>query len=133
MHLLNADQFLAYRKSFTTHTQGPANTDWQDVIYRDGMISNTQLSFSGGSENMRYYVSGTYFNQDGVVINSGIDKYTIVSNLEADLSPKFKVGLNIFTSKQNKEGIVSQTSAGGTSLCGCNCIGVQIYARQRNL
>ncbi|MFD2941646.1 SusC/RagA family TonB-linked outer membrane protein [Flavobacterium notoginsengisoli] len=118
LHLLNADQFAAYRKSFTTHTQGPANTDWQDLIYREGMISNTQLSFSGGSENMRYYVSGTYFNQDGVVINSGIDKYTIVSNLEADLSPKFKVGLNIFTSKQNKEGIVSQTSAGGTGAAG---------------
>ena len=53
LHLLNADQFAAYRKSFTTHTQGPANSDWQDIIYRDGMISNTQLSFSGGSENVR--------------------------------------------------------------------------------
>ncbi len=118
LHLLNADQFAAYRQSFTTHTQGPANTDWQDVIYREGMISNTQLSFSGGSDNVRYYVSGTYFNQNGVVINSGIDKYTIVGNLEADLSPKFKVGLNTFTSKQNKEGIVSQTSAGGTGAAG---------------
>ena len=118
LHLLNADQFAAYRKSFTTHTQGPANSDWQDIIYRDGMISNTQLSFSGGSENVRYYVSGTYFNQNGVVINSGIDKYTIVANLEADLSPKFKVGLNTFTSKQNKEGIISQTGAGGTGAAG---------------
>jgi len=118
LHLLNADQFAAYRKSFTTHTQGPANSDWQDIIYRDGMISNTQLSFSGGSENVRYYVSGTYFNQNGVVINSGIDKYTIVSNLEADLTPKLKVGLNTFTSKQNKDGIVSQTGAGGTGAAG---------------
>jgi TonB-linked SusC/RagA family outer membrane protein len=118
LHLLNADQFTAYRKSFTTHTQGPANTDWQDVIYRDGMISNTNLSFSGGSDTMRYYVSGNYYNQDRVVINSGIDKYTIVSNLEADLSSKFKVGLNTFTSKQNKEGIISQTGAGGTGAAG---------------
>ncbi|KRB59775.1 TonB-dependent receptor [Flavobacterium sp. Root186] len=118
LDLLDADQFSAYRKSFTTHTQGPANTDWQDVIYRDGMISNTQLSFSGGSDTVKYYVSGTYFNQNGVVINSGIDKYTIVSNLEADLSPKFKVGLNTFTSKQNKDGIVSQTGAGGTGASG---------------
>ncbi|MDR6763215.1 TonB-linked SusC/RagA family outer membrane protein [Flavobacterium sp. 2755] len=118
LDLLDADQFAAYRKSFTTHTQGPANTDWQDVIYRDGMISNTQLSFSGGSDTVKYYVSGTYFNQNGVVINSGIDRYTIVANLEADLSPKFKVGLNTFTSKQNKDGIVSQTGAGGTGAAG---------------
>lgn len=118
LDLLDADQFAAYRKSFTTHTQGPANTDWQNVIYRDGMISNTQLSFSGGSDTVKYYVSGTYFNQNGVVINSGIDRYTIVANLEADLSPKFKVGLNTFTSKQNKDGIVSQTGAGGTGAAG---------------
>ena len=118
LDLLNGDQFVAYRKSFTTHTSGGANTDWQDVIYRDGMISNSQLSFSGGSDKIRYYVSGNYYNQNGVVINSGIDKYTIVSNLEADLSDKFKVGLNLFTSKQNKDGIISQTGAGGTGAAG---------------
>ncbi|MEN2398913.1 TonB-dependent receptor [Flavobacterium sp. MC2016-06] len=118
LDLLNADQFAKYRQSFTTHTQGPANTDWQDVIYRDGMVSNTQLSFSGGSDKMRYYVSGNYFNQDGVVINSGIDRYTIVSNLEADLSDRFKIGLNTFQSKQNKDGIISQTGAGGTGAAG---------------
>ena len=118
LDLLNAEQFVAYRKSFTTHTDGGANTDWQDVIYRNGMVSNTSLSFSGGSENVRYYVSGNYFNQNGVVINSGIDKYTIVSNLEADLSDRFKVGLNLFQSKQNKEGIISQTGAGGTGAAG---------------
>ena len=118
LHLLNAEQFIAYRKSFTTHTDGGANTDWQDVIYRDGMISNSQLSFSGGSDKIMYYVSGNYFNQNGVVINSGIDRYTIVSNLEADLSSKFKVGLNLFQSKQNKDGIISQTGAGGTGAAG---------------
>ncbi|WP_264524308.1 SusC/RagA family TonB-linked outer membrane protein [Flavobacterium sp. N502536] len=118
LHLLNADQFVAYRKSFTTHTAAGSDTDWQDVIYRNGLISNSQLSFSGGSDKIKYYVSGNYFNQNGVVINSGIDKYTIVSNLEADLSDKFKVGLNLFQSKQNKEGIISQTSAGGTGAAG---------------
>jgi len=118
LDLLDAQQFVAYRKSFTTHTDAGANTDWQDVIYREGMVSNTSLSFSGGSDNVKYYVSGNYFNQDGVVINSGIDKYTIVSNLEADLSDRFKVGLNLFTSKQNKEGIISQTGAGGTGAAG---------------
>ncbi|TDW47969.1 TonB-linked SusC/RagA family outer membrane protein [Flavobacterium sp. 270] len=118
LHLLDADQFAAYRKSFTTHTQGTDNTDWQDVIYREGMVSNTQLSFSGGSDKVKYYVSGNYFNQDGVVINSGIDRYTIVGNLEADLSDRLKVGLNTFQSKQNKEGIISQTGAGGTGAAG---------------
>ncbi|TEB40984.1 SusC/RagA family protein, partial [Flavobacterium circumlabens] len=76
------------------------------------------LSFSGGSDKIKYYVSGNYFNQNGVVINSGIDKYSIVSNLEADLTDRLKVGLNTFQSKQNKEGIISQTGAGGTGAAG---------------
>jgi TonB-dependent starch-binding outer membrane protein SusC len=118
LDLLDADQFAAYRNSFTTHTQGTENTNWQDVIYQKGLVSNTQLSFSGGSEKIKYYVSGNYYNQNGVVINSGIDKYSIVSNLEADLTDKFKIGLNLFQSKQNKNGIVSQTSTGGTGKAG---------------
>jgi TonB-dependent starch-binding outer membrane protein SusC len=118
LDLLNADQFVAYRKSFTTHTSGGANTDWQDVIYRNGMISNSQISFSGGSEKIKYYLSGNYFNQTGVVINSGIDNYSIMSNVEADLSDKIKVGLNLFQSKQNKDGIISQTGNAGTGAAG---------------
>ncbi len=119
LHLLDATQYAKYRQSVTpAYIQGPANTDWQDVIFREGIISNNQLSFSGGSDKVKYYVSGNYFNQSGVVINSNIDKYSIVSNLETDLSDKFKIGLNLFTSKQNKSGIISQVGTAGTGAAG---------------
>ncbi len=46
-------------------------TDWQDLLYQRAPMSNYQLAASGGTENMRYYISGNYQNQEGLVINSG--------------------------------------------------------------
>jgi TonB-dependent starch-binding outer membrane protein SusC len=131
LELLDANQFAAYRRSFPTaatatvpasptsiYTQGPANTDWQDVIFRSALLTNTQLSFSGGSDKIKYYVSGNYFDQQGVVINSGVDRYTILGNLDADITSKLKVGLNLFKSKINNNGIISQTNTGGAGQAG---------------
>ena len=49
-------------------------TDWQDEIIRSASVQNHQLSLSGGGDNNQYYVSFNYFNQQGVVINSGLEK-----------------------------------------------------------
>lgn len=114
--MLNAEQFAAYRNSYVSggYTQGPANTDWQDEIYQTGNISNTQLSFSGGSENIKYYVSGNYFDQKGVILNSDIERFTILSNVDAKVSEKISVGLNVYGGKYSKNGILTQTQSGGT-------------------
>ena len=113
--VLNADQFTAYRKSFApTYVRGTENTNWQDKIYRTGNVSNTQLSFSGGSEKMRYYLSGNYYKQEGVVVNSDLDRFTVLSNVDLDITDKFKVGLNLFASKSTRNGISTQTQSGGT-------------------
>jgi hypothetical protein len=45
------------------------NTDWQDAVYRPGYQQNYQLNVSGGTEKTRYYVSGGYFNQQGISLN----------------------------------------------------------------
>uniref|UniRef100_UPI003592EE26 SusC/RagA family TonB-linked outer membrane protein n=1 Tax=Pricia sp. TaxID=2268138 RepID=UPI003592EE26 len=81
--LLNAGQFADYRSNINpAYTQGPTNTDWQNLIYRTGNVSNHQLSFSGGSEKINYYVSGNYFDQKGVVINSGFERFSFLSNID---------------------------------------------------
>jgi TonB-dependent starch-binding outer membrane protein SusC len=132
LKLLNADQYAAYRRNFPTisgtpaaitsqtsnFTQGSANTDWQDVIFRAGLQSNTQLSFSGGSDKIKYYVSGNYFKQEGVVINSGLNRYTILSNIDAEITSKLKIGLNLFGSRISNDGIISQTATGGAGAAG---------------
>src|SRR5690554_968816 len=52
-------------------------TNWQDHIFRTAPIHNFNISASGGTENTSYYISGGYFRQDGVVIESGFERYSM--------------------------------------------------------
>ncbi|WP_080236883.1 SusC/RagA family TonB-linked outer membrane protein [Spirosoma rigui] len=68
--------------------------DYQDMIFRRAPISNYQVSASGGTEKVQYFISGNYLKQDGIIKKSGIDRYTVRSNVDAQLSSKLKVGLS---------------------------------------
>src|SRR6185295_12598548 len=57
-------------------------TDWQNEIYRKGALQNHQLSISGGSDNIRYFVSGGYMDQQGIVVNTQYKRYNLRSNLD---------------------------------------------------
>lgn len=70
-------------------------TDWQDEIFRSAPMRNYQLSFSGGNEKTKYYISGGYLGQDGVVIGSDFKRYSFKLNIESELSKRIKVGANI--------------------------------------
>src|SRR5882757_3413266 len=74
-------------------TKGLTNTDWQDAVLRKAFIQNHTLSAAGGSDKFQYYISGNYFDQQGIVINSGYKRYGLRANLEAQLTPKIKIGL----------------------------------------
>lgn len=56
-------------------------TDWLDLVLRNGSVDNHNLSISGGSEKLTYYVSGGYFGQDGTIEKSGMSRYTGRMNL----------------------------------------------------
>lgn len=62
------------------------STDWQDVIYRTAPIQNHELSMSGGTDNLRYLVSGGYLNQQGILVNSEYQRYSLRANLKADIN-----------------------------------------------
>ncbi|GAB3943031.1 TonB-dependent receptor [Spirosoma harenae] len=67
-------------------------TDWQDVIFRQGMVQNYQLSASGTSRDVSYYVSGGYFDQKGIIIGSDLKKFTLRTNIDAQLTERLKIG-----------------------------------------
>ena len=75
-------------------TPGLTNTDWQDAIFRTAPINNHTLSISGGKDNVKFYVSGNYFNQRGVVINSGFKRYSARANVEVK-SGRLLFGINL--------------------------------------
>lgn len=119
LDLLNADQYATYRNSFSnTYVQGPADTNWQDLIYKTGYVANHQLSISGGSDTARYYVSGTYFDQAGVIVNSNFERFSFLSNLEMDVTDRLKAGLNVFGRRNSNNGILTQSGSGGAGGAG---------------
>lgn len=70
-------------------------TDWQDEIYHNGALQNHQLSISGGSDNIRYFVSGGYMNQQGIVVNTQYKRYSLRSNLDLKLTNWLSAGINL--------------------------------------
>ena len=119
LDLLNAEEFAQYRLSYSDDfTPGNADTDWQDVIYRGGSIANHQLSFSGGGESARYYISGTFFDQKGVIINSDLERFSFLANLDLDVTDNFKVGLNTFGRRNSTNGVSTQAASGGAGSAG---------------
>lgn len=69
--------------------------DWQDNLFRKGIMQNYQLSASGGTENVNYFISGNYVNQDGFVIGTGYKIFSARANVETKVNQKLKVGINL--------------------------------------
>jgi len=69
--------------------------DWQDAIFTRAPYQNYEVSASGGSENVSYFISGNVLNQNGTLINSNFKNYGIRANVEANASKKLKFGINL--------------------------------------
>jgi TonB-dependent starch-binding outer membrane protein SusC len=79
-----------------------ANTDWQDVITRSGLTHNHNISFSGGTAGAKYIASVNYFNQQGILVNSDINRIT--GRVGTDFSGfdnKVRLSLNLLNNFSN--------------------------------
>ena len=69
-------------------------TNWQDAIFRTALQHQHQVSAQGGTDVVKYYVSANYMNQDGTIIGSSFMRNGARVNLDAQLKPWLKLGLN---------------------------------------
>lgn len=72
--------------------------NWPELLYQDGSIHEHNLSLSGGNEDTDYFMSINYFDQEGILISSGIERYNVRFNINTGKSDKYKVGMNINSS-----------------------------------
>ena len=86
------------------------DTDWLDYILRPGSINNHSVSITGGSRYVRYYIGANYYDQVGTVINSRMKRYTLRTNVSAQIFPFMNVTaiLNI-----NSNDYVNSNADGG--------------------
>lgn len=130
LDVLNRDEFIDHMTfiarqrgttgnlptAFGSNPDGLPDTDWQDVIFRPAATNNVQVGATGGTEKVRYNVSAGYFKQKGVLIGSDFERMNLRLNLDADLTPKLKLGASFAPSyaqtfKQPAAGQFSGTNA----------------------
>jgi TonB-linked SusC/RagA family outer membrane protein len=70
-------------------------TIWQNEITRTAPIENYNLSVSGGNENVRYYVSGTYANEQGAVKTAFYEKYSFRANVDIKINNFISLGMEL--------------------------------------
>lgn len=90
---------------------GPG-TDWQREVFRNAGIINHQLSVSGGTDNTTYAVSAGYFKQDGVVIGSNFDRYSLRINLDNQAKSWMRVGNTLAVSRTNERITINDSDDG---------------------
>ncbi|MCE5331791.1 MAG: TonB-dependent receptor [Bacteroidales bacterium] len=71
-------------------------TDWLSEGLREfGTMQNYQLNASGGDKNLKYFVSGNYTGEEGIMKNSTYDKYTFRAKMDIKLSKSVTLGINL--------------------------------------
>ena len=75
------------------------NTNWEDQAYQRAPISQYDLSFSGGNEKTKYYASGQYLDQKGIMVGNSFKRYSGRLNLDQQVKDWFSFGMNMSFSK----------------------------------
>ena len=78
-----------------TKPQWPTNTNWVDLVYRNPLSQSYTLSADGATEKTNYSISGNYYNEQGMVIKNGYEKYSGRLNLDQKLTTAISVGTNV--------------------------------------
>lgn len=127
LDLLNAQEYETLSREFWSNfrdgslidraytpeqiSQMGEGTDWQDAIFRTASIQSHNVSIRGGSENTRFSISGNYFDQDGIIINSNFKKGTLGFNLEHKANERFQLGTS-FTTNYNINKTIPHSTTG---------------------
>jgi len=98
-------------------------TNWIDEATQQGFIQDHNISISGGAESIKYYISGDYMKQKGVVQGYNYERAGLRSNLEASVTDYLTTGLSLFVVSNNYNG-------GRVNLL--NASAMSPYARVRN-
>ena len=106
--LMDPEEFIEVRKLMLKGTdpldfleepekanyQNGKTTDWLDLVSRNGLTQDYQLSVSGGSEKMNYYLSASYTDQKGVIVGDDYKRFTVRAKIDTDITNWLKIGVD---------------------------------------
>ena len=92
-----------------------AGIDWQDQLFRTGATQIHNVAVRGGSAQTKYAISGSVYDQNAIVINSGYNRYQGRISVDHSVNDRFKVGLNANYSMQSSNGQVASEATKNSS------------------
>ncbi len=80
-------------------------TDWiYDMVSRTGIIQDHNVTINGGAEKVKYFISGDYLSQKGVLKGFNYKRYSLRMNIDADVTNYLKIGTNTYIVSHNRDG-----------------------------
>lgn len=91
-------------------------TDWQDVVFRTAPLHNHTITFTGSSEKTRYSLSGNYYDQEGILLNSGVKRGSARLNLDHELKNWLTMAVNLQLSRRERKSVYVDNGYRGQGL-----------------
>ena len=80
-------------------------TDWlYDMISQTGIIQDHNVTVNGGAEKVKYFISGDYMSQKGVLKGFNYKRYSLRMNIDADVTDYLRIGTNSYIVSHNRDG-----------------------------
>lgn len=111
----DASQLSDFNQIVRANKEG---TNWFDEIMRTGVVTNTDLTVSGGGENGSYLLSGGYRNEEGTLRRTSLERYSLRVNSTYDVTDNIQIGENLsYTAEENfLDGTLTEGSAIGFAM-----------------
>ncbi len=84
--------------------QADITTDWIDAVTQTGVVQNHNISLSGGTDNLKYFISGDYLDQKGVVKGYEYKRFSFRTNADIQATKYITVGTSSFIVAHNRDG-----------------------------
>ncbi|HEY9047894.1 MAG TPA: TonB-dependent receptor [Ohtaekwangia sp.] len=98
--MMNGAEFAALRAASaqkfnnTLDESNDVNTDWQDMIFKNGLITSHDLGISGGTEKGTFYVGAGYFREEAVVPLQNFSRYSLRGSIDQEINKFIRIGFN---------------------------------------
>ena len=79
--------------------------DWIDKVMRTGLTQDYNIGVGGSSENVNYYLSGAYHDEEGLLLNDQFKRYTFNAKVDTKVTDWLKIGANVNFSHRDYSGI----------------------------
>lgn len=117
-NLMDTEQRIRYEKEIGMDTGkdysqlAGIDMNWMDVVFEPGFLQSYELSVSGATDKTNYFVSGSYYDQDGIAPGSRFSRVSIRANIEQQAAKWLRIGTNTLLNYQG----IEQASEGEASV-----------------